>query len=154
MARRSQQDRLNMAELERLYQVHTDMEGQIDEPSIWKDFREYLTADAERCLPDSVLADYRERYDKVHRLKASDLEQPSLPGFEDRYLPQMGNQPPIWMLRASREQLISWLAVETAEHVVSVAAYSLKTTRTSEWLAAWGPEDTTLGDVLKRLYPQ
>src|SRR5262245_66018219 len=112
MTRRGQQDRLNMTELERLYRVYTDTQGQIDEPSIWKDFREYLVADAERCLPDSVLADYRERYDKVHRLRDADLEQPSLPGFEDRYLHQLRPKKPVWMLRASRDKLITCLDIE------------------------------------------
>jgi hypothetical protein len=142
-----------MQEVDRLYQVYTDEDGRLDEPSIWKDFREYLVADAERLVPDAVVAAYRERYDKQHRLRAQDLEQPSLPGFEGRYMPQLGSQPAVWMLRASREQLISWMSVEAAEHQVSVDAYALKTRRTAEWLAAWRPDHGDLGDVLRDLYP-
>jgi len=154
MPRQSDQHRLNKAEFDRLYRAYTDPEGRIDEAAALKDFREYLIADPERCLPDAVLASYKDQYDKAHRLKASDLVKPSLPGFEDLYMHQMGGSKPVWMVRASRDQVISWLAVETAEHVVSVDAYSLKTRRTAEWLAAWGPQHGSLGDVLRDLYPE
>jgi hypothetical protein len=136
------------AEIDRLYDLHSDDRRHIDLTGVEVDLTTFLGAHPELMNLRSVAHALVDQHDRARRPKVSKdgaSVQESL--FRDDAIIPVGERERVRMGDAGREEVLAWLQIEVEEHSQHTASHLTKITFINESLRRLGVGQMTLRDV-------